>query len=308
MESFDSSVEGRSNGMKKIFQMLMAMLMAVTMTAFAAGCGSGEAKSASAGGAPLTIRMLDIGQGDAMLLEKDGEFVLIDAGDVDHRPQMQEYLAEYGVKELSKVIVTHAHADHMGGMYAVFKAVPVKDIYDNAVPTTTNTYRTYLKQIKKLNIPFHKTKAGDTISLFKDVDFAVVAPVKTINDGKSGNPDMNNNSIVGRLTYGDFSMLFTGDAEKEEERTILDSGAKVKSDILKVAHHGSKTSSSAAFIKEVSPKLALISAGAGNSYGLPHNVTLKTLDKAGIKVLRTDQDGTITITTGGSGYEVTKTK
>lgn len=119
---------------------------------------------------------------------------------------------------------------------------------------------------------------------------------------------MNNNSIVGRLTYGGFSMLFTGDAEKEEERTILDGGAKLQSDVLKVAHHGSKTSSSAAFLKAVSPKLALISAGAGNSYGLPHNVTLKTLGKAGIKVLRTDQDGTITITTDGSGYEVTKSK
>ena len=137
----------------------------------------------------------------------------------------------------------------------------------------------------------------------------MVAPVKIITEGKDNKPSMNSNSVVGRLTYGNFSMLFTGDAEKDEEKTILDSGANIKSDILKVGHHGSKTSSGQNFIKAVSPKLALISAGRGNSYGLPHDVTLKTLQKAGIQILRTDQDGTITITTTGSGdYSVKKEK
>lgn len=296
--------------MKKIFQWFMAAVAAVVLSFAMAGCSDGAKKeSGASGGSTLAIRMLDIGQGDSLLLEKDGKWVLIDAGDVDHRPQMKEYIKQYGIKEFDKVIVTHPHADHMGGMLAVFQSAGVKDLYDNGVATTTNTYRTYLKQIKQKKIAYHKTKAGDTIPLFDGVDFKVVAPVKTIMDGKSGNPALNSNSVVGRLTYGDFSMLFTGDAEKDEEKTILESGANIKCDVLKVAHHGSKTSSSAAFLKAVSPKLAVISAGAGNSYGLPHDVTLNALKKQNISVLRTDQDGTITIETTGSGnYTVKKEK
>lgn len=301
--------------MKHTFRWLIAAIISLFAAFALAACGSvgaGKSEAAAkpaAGGSELTVRMLDIGQGDALLLGKDGQWVLIDSGDVDHRPQMTAYLKKYGVKEISKVIITHPHADHVGGMAAVFKDVKVDAVYDNGVPTTTATYRTYLKTIKSKNIAYHKTKAGDTISLFKEVDFHVVAPVKILTEGKDNKPAMNSNSIVGRLTYGNFSMLFTGDAEKDEEKTILASKANVKSDILKVGHHGSKTSSGTDFLKAVSPKLALISAGRGNSYGLPHDVTLKNLQKAGIKTLRTDQDGTITITSTGSGeYSVKKEK
>lgn len=287
--------------------------MIAAMLSFA-GCSQASESApggggAGKGGSPLTIRMLDIGQGDSLLLGKDGKWVFIDTGDVDHRPQLKAYLKQYGIKEVSKVIVTHPHADHIGGMYALFQSVKIDDIYDNGVPTTTNTYRTYLKQIKEKKVAYHKVKAGDTIALFDGVEFKVAAPVKTINDGKSGKPDMNNNSIVGRLSYGNFSMLFTGDAEKEEEKDILDSHVDIKSTVLKVGHHGSKTSSTIPFLKAVSPELALISAGAGNSYGLPKAITLQHLEELHIPVLRTDRQGTITITTTGSGkYEVKKEK
>lgn len=297
--------------MKLILRFLACFIAVLAVLGLSACGSSGNAKSAApvADGSELTIRVLDIGQGDAILLGKDGKWALIDSGDVDHRPQMQAYLQKYGVKELSNVIITHPHADHVGGMAAVFKTVKVDDIYDNGVPTTTNTYRTYLKTIKEKKINYHKTKAGDTIAILPGVDFHVVAPVKILTEGKSGKPAMNSNSVVGRLSYGNFSMLFTGDAEKDEEKTILESGANIKSDVLKVGHHGSKTSSGTDFLKAVSPKFAVLSAGRGNSYGLPHDVTLKNLAKAGIKVLRTDQDGTVTITSTGSGdYSVKKEK
>ena len=230
--------------------------------------------------------MLDIGQGDAFLLEKDGKFAMIDTGDVEHREALVKYLHEYGVKELSNVIITHPHADHMGGMKAVFDNIKVDNIYDDGVPTNTNTYKTYLKNIKTKNIPFHIPKAGETIALFDGVDFHVAGPVSEITDQK-GRPDLNNNSIVGKLTYGDFSMLFTGDAEKEEESAIL-------------------TGTTPSFLKAVAPKEAFISCGQGNDYGHPHKETMTKLENAGIHIFRTDRDGTVTLTTDGSTYQIAK--
>ena len=246
---------------KKLAKAFMIILLAA-VTGFAlAGCGgsgasSSSAKAPAAGAAKtpakpgdkLIIRMLDIGQGDAFLLEKDGKFAMIDTGDVEHREALVKYLHEYGVKELSNVIITHPHADHMGGMKAVFDNIKVDNIYDDGVPTNTNTYKTYLKNIKTKNIPFHIPKAGETIALFDGVDFHVAGPVSEITDQK-GRPDLNNNSIVGKLTYGDFSMLFTGDAEKEEESAILKSGFGLKSDVLKVGHHGSRSQGSIHFLR-----------------------------------------------------------
>ncbi len=290
--------------MKRWLRWVLYTILALFLALGAAGCGEGRAeeRTSASGGSELAIRVLDIGQGDAMLLSKDGRWVLIDSGDVDHRPQMKKYLQDYKVEKLDKVIITHPHADHVGGMYAVFQTVPVGEIYDSGVPATTNTYRTYLKQVKERNIPFHVVKQGDVIPLFEGVEFQVVAPVTTITEGKQKRPDLNNNSIVGRLVYGRSAMLFTGDAEKKEEDSILASGANLKSTVLKVGHHGSKTSSSPDFVRAVGANAAVLSAGAGNSYGLPHQAALNRLSEGGVKtILRTDRDGTVTFTTDGSG-------
>lgn len=290
-------------GMKRWIRWVFYTVLALCLALGTAGCGEGRAEEAApAGGSELAIRVLDIGQGDAVLLSKDGRWVLIDSGDVDHRPEMKRYLQQYGVERLDKVIITHPHADHVGGMLAVFQTVPVGEIYDSGVPTTTNTYRTYLKQVKERNIPFHVVKPGDVIPLFADVNFEVVAPVTTITEGKKKKPDLNNNSIVGRLVYGRSAMLFTGDAEKKEEETILASGAQLRSAVLKVGHHGSKTSSTTEFVRAVGASTAVLSAGAGNSYGLPHQQALDRLAQGGVQHLfRTDRDGTVTFTTDGSG-------
>lgn len=299
---------------KKLMKFLAVLLLSLSLTAAFSACGraapsasSGGAKtSASAkGGSQLTVRMLDIGQGDAFLLEKDGKFVMIDTGDIEHRDQIVALLHKYKVKEISKIIITHPHADHLGGMNAIFKNFKVDAIYDDGMPAGTGSYKNYLKQIKEKKIPYHVLKAGDEVDFFDGVKFNVLGPVKVIKDQK-GNSDFNNNSIVGRLTYGNFSMMFTGDAEQEEEKTILGKGGTLKSDVLKVGHHGSRTSTSPAFLKAVSPKNAFISCGQGNDYGHPHKVTIDKLEKAKIQIYRTDRNGTVTLTSDGSSYRIEK--
>lgn len=299
---------------KNLMKFLAVLLLSLSLTTAFSACGSaapsassgGAKTSASAkGGSQLTVRMLDIGQGDAFLLEKDGKFVMIDTGDIEHRDQIVALLHKYKVKEISKIIITHPHADHLGGMNAIFKNFKVDAIYDDGMPAGTGSYKNYLKQIKEKKIPYHVLKAGDEVDFFDGVKFNVLGPVKVIKDQK-GNSDFNNNSIVGRLTYGSFSMMFTGDAEQEEEKTILGKGGTLKSDVLKVGHHGSRTSTSPAFLKAVSPKNAFISCGQGNDYGHPHKVTIDKLEKAKVQIYRTDRNGTVTLTSDGSSYRIEK--
>lgn len=299
---------------KNLMKFLAVLFLSLSLTTAFSACGSaapsassgGAKTSASAkGGSQLTVRMLDIGQGDAFLLEKDGKFVMIDTGDIEHRDQIVALLHKYKVKEISKIIITHPHADHLGGMNAIFKNFKVDAIYDDGMPAGTGSYKNYLKQIKEKKIPYHVLKAGDEVDFFDGVKFNVLGPVKVIKDQK-GNSDFNNNSIVGRLTYGSFSMMFTGDAEQEEEKTILGKGGTLKSDVLKVGHHGSRTSTSPAFLKAVSPKNAFISCGQGNDYGHPHKVTIDKLEKAKVQIYRTDRNGTVTLTSDGSSYRIEK--
>lgn len=299
---------------KNLMKFLAVLFLSLSLTTAFSACGSaapsassgGAKTSASAkGGSQLTVRMLDIGQGDAFLLEKDGKFVMIDTGDIEHRDQIVALLHKYKVKEISKIIITHPHADHLGGMNAIFKNFKVDAIYDDGMPAGTGSYKNYLKQIKEKKIPYHVLKAGDEVDFFDGVKFNVLGPVKVIKDQK-GNSDFNNNSIVGRLTYGSFSMMFTGDAEQEEEKTILGKGGTLKSDVLKVGHHGSRTSTSPAFLKAVSPKNAFISCGQGNDYGHPHKVTIDKLEKAKVRIYRTDRNGTVTLTSDGSSYRIEK--
>lgn len=298
---------------QKLYKILIAFILSVSVGLALSGCGGGS--TAASGGTPakadggksstLTVRMLDIGQGDSFLLEKDGKFVMIDTGDIEHRDAIVQLLKKYHVKTISKIIITHPHADHLGGMNAIFKNFKVESIYDDGMPSGTASYKNYLKQIEANKIPYKSLKAGDELNFFDGVKFKVLGPVKKIKDQK-GNSDFNNNSIVGRLTYGNFSMMFTGDAEKEEEASILSQKGTFKSDVLKVGHHGSRTSTSPDFLKAVAPKEAFISCGQGNDYGHPHKVTVDKLNKAKVHIYRTDRDGTVTLTTTGKEYTIQK--
>lgn len=260
----------------------------------------------------LHVSMLNVGQADATLIQYKGKNMLIDTGDVDSRDALVKQLKEKKVKTLDVVLITHPHGDHLGGMAALFKAFQIKQIYDNGQAANTAMYKNYLKNIKTKNIAYKSLKKGDTITLGDDVKFAVLSPGKPFTkentQGVSESGLTNDNSIVCKMTYGTFSIMFTGDAQKEVEEQLLKNykGIELQANVLKVGHHGSKTSSSPAFVAAVKPADATISCGVNNQYKFPHKPTLDTLKKYHVNVYRTDKDGIISIISDGSSYEIKK--
>ena len=292
--------------MKQIQKSLLPVLL-IFLAFFVFGCSPSKNAQLAAGNAPLTVKMLDVGQGDSLLIRTAGQVVLVDTGDVPAREKLVAQLKKEGISTIDKLIITHPHADHMGGAQAVFDNFTVKQVYDSGQTTTTGTYKQYLNTIKQKKIPFALLAAGDKIELDQGIVLNVMAPEKPYISGSDS--DLNNNSIVMKLVFRSFSMLFTGDAEKESEERILKRfGGELKSTVLKSGHHGSSTASSAAFIKAVSPEAALISLGANNEYHHPHPSVLKRYEQQKIKVYRTDTDGTITVTSDGNSYNIAKEK
>lgn len=268
---------------------------------------SSSASSAVSG--KVTVKMLNVGQGDAILIETPEQTVLVDTSDVDERDKLAKELKKANVKNIDKVILTHPHADHIGGMDVLFDGgYKIGMIYDNGMPSTSKLFTGYLKKAKAQGVKRQGLKAGDVLDFGGGVRFEVLSPsadlVKKGQDkGYKHNP--NNESVVGRLVFGDFTMLFTGDAEKETEAAILQAHRDgVKSLVLKAPHHGSHTSSSKAYLDAVQPEVCLISCGAGNDYGHPHKETLAAYKKIKAKIFETDKNGTITITTDGKTYDV----
>jgi len=247
----------------------------------------------------LTVRYLDVGQGDSILVQTpSGKTMLIDAGTIDAGPTVTSDLKGLGITTLDIVLATHPHEDHIGGMSSVLNNFTVKQFIDSGYPDTTKTYETMLNTIDQKNIPFKTVKAGDTIDLDPGISFSVLNPPSTFSD------NINQNSIVLRMTYGTVPFLFMGDANSDAEKNIEAGGTDIHADILKVGHHGSSTSSSSTFLSEVQPKVSIIEVGAGNPYGHPAPATLKRLAQEGSTVYRTDLDGDITVTTDGTTYNV----
>lgn len=305
---------------RKIILYIVAICMLCLV--FVSGCASDASSSAQSGGKmvsaitnsdqALHVTMLNVGQADAALIQYKGKNMLIDTGDVDSRDELVQMLKERDVKTLDVIVVTHPHGDHMGGMAALFKAFPIKQIYDNGQAANTAMYRNYLKNIKNKQIPYKTLKKGDTITLGDDVKFAVLSPgqpfTKENTQGVSESGLTNDNSIVCKMTYGDFSIMFTGDAQKEVEETLLRDYKKreLQADVLKVGHHGSKTSSSAAFVKAVHPAVATISCGVNNQYKFPHKQAMDALQQVNAEIYRTDKNGSIMLVSDGTSYSVAK--
>lgn len=240
------------------------------------------------GHASLVVEYLDVGQADSILLSSGGEAMLIDAGNNADGSDVADYVRQAGVTRLKYAVGTHAHADHIGGLDDVIKAMDVDNVLLPRATSNTQTYRDVLDAIDQKNLTVTVPKAGDTYTL-GNARVTVVAAQDA--------DDLNNTSLVLKAQYGDTSFLFMGDAEAEVENAILAAGTDVKSNVLKAGHHGSNTSTTAAFLAAVSPEAAVISCGANNSYGHPSPDTLNRL--AGVKVWRTDQNGTIIAMTDG---------
>ena len=245
----------------------------------------------------LVVEYLDVGQADSMLLSSDGEYMLIDAGNNADGDDIVRYLREVGADELKYVVGTHPHADHIGGMDDVILDLDVENVLLPNATTNTQTYSDVLDAIEAKQVPVTVPVKGQTFQL-GDATISVVAAQPS--------DDLNNTSIVLRATYEDTSFLFMGDAETAVENAILSSGTNVQSNVLKVGHHGSSTSTGSAFLAAVSPDAAVISCGAGNSYGHPSTATLNKL--TGIPVWRTDLNGTIIAMTDGQTCRLTADK
>ncbi|MFW6269566.1 MAG: helix-hairpin-helix domain-containing protein [Bacillota bacterium] len=252
----------------------------------------------------LTVHFIDVGQGDSILIQDHAENknMLIDAGDRWDwvGDKVVSYLAGQDIETLEAVVSSHPHADHIGGMNNVLESFEIKQIYDSGYPHTSQTYIDYLELIDEKNIPFDTPRKGDSIEFGEgELTFEVLHP-----QGDVEEYDLNNSSIVLRLVYDRISFLFTGDIERDVEQEIVESNQNIETNVLKVGHHGSDTSTSDVLINEIDPQVAIIQVGEDNNYGHPANETLEALENNNIDIFRNDVHGDIVIKTNGQDYWV----
>lgn len=297
--------------MKKFFSLLAIVFTAFFLTACTVTIKEdpspktgADKKAAAPPAGTLQVKMLDVGQGDAILIRNGKKTILIDTSNIDEKEKLKERLAAEKVTSFDAVILTHPHADHMGGVDYVLKNFPVAMVYDNGQTAKPKFYTNYLKLLKEKKIKSKTLTAGDVLDFGDGLRFVVYSPTKEMRkDGgmENGKINLNINSIVGRLEFGDFKMMFTGDGEKVTEEGILHryGSEAVRASILKSPHHGSKTSNSEAFLKAVKPDWAIISCGVNNDYHHPHPSVRNRYGKLKIDFYRTDINGNITITTTG---------
>lgn len=245
----------------------------------------------------LLIDFIDVGQADSILIRNQDKVMLIDAGTNEAGKTVVNYLENLGITKIDYLIGTHPHEDHIGGLDDVINNFDIGQIYMPKIETTTKTFEDVLEAIenKKLTVTAHNK--GDKIELGQAVGEFMTEPILD-------EDNLNVSSLVLRLEFGNTSYLFMGDAEEENEETIN----WPKTDVLKVGHHGSSTSSSESFLEQVQPKYAIIMAGKDNSYGLPTQETIDKLNNIGSEIYRTDEDGTIQMTSNGNTIEIKTNK
>lgn len=241
----------------------------------------------------LTVHFLDVGQGDCTLITCGDHAMLIDAGDNSKGTTVEQYIKKQNITRLDYVIGTHPDADHIGGLDVAIYKFDCGTIILPDFEKSTATYRDVIDTINNKGYKITRPVVGETYAL-GDAQFTIISPVS---DDYGDNA--NNYSVGIRLTYGNTSFLFAGDAEEEAEEDMLESGEELSADVYKASHHGSKTSNTEEFLNAVNPEYAVISCGENNSYGHPHAQTLNTFRSMGIKVFRTDEQGAIIIKSDG---------
>lgn len=247
----------------------------------------------------LKVHYLDVGQGDSILIQTKDAAMLIDTGDRGYGAGIVDYIRSQGINKLDYLILTHPHADHIGGATEIVNAFNIGKIIMPKVAHTSQTFENLLKTIQNKGMKITSPNPGDEYQL-GDAKFIILAPNSPSYD------NLNNYSIVNKVSFGKTSFLFTGDAEGTSENEIINKGFDVKADVLKVGHHGSDTSTTENFLKAVSPKYSIISCGKDNKYGHPDQIVLDRLNKHNIKVYRTDESGTIVITSDGENLTITE--
>lgn len=268
----------------------LQLFLAVALFFLLSGCTTVESLPTQNGTAKM--HFIDVGQGDSTLIQLGEKTVLIDGGTREAGTKVVDYLKAQKVEKIDLLISTHPHEDHIGGLREVLRQFPIDLILDPLSDHDTSVYRAYKKIAQQKGIVMKQAKQGQSYDLGAGGRLEVVYC-----DPKA--EEVNDTSIVVKITYGQIAALFTGDLESGAEKEI-----QTKAQILQVGHHGSKTSTSVAFLKEVQPQAAIISCGKSNEYGHPHQITLQKLETNGVKVYRTDKSGDIILETDGKTYQI----
>ena len=259
------------------------------------GGGAGTAQAAGNTGTTqagtLTVTWLDVGQGDAAVIQCGGQSMLIDGGKPEKSSYIYAWLQQHGLSYLDVIVATHVDADHIGGLSGALNYASVGTAYCPVTTGTTETFQSFVKFLAQRGKQITVPTAGETFAL-GGAQVQILGPLHRAEDS-------NDNSIVLKVSFGATSFLFTGDAERAEEQDLLNAGVNLQSTVLKVGHHGSDTSTSYPFLRAVAPQYAVISVGAGNSYGHPTEAVLSRLRDAGVTTFRTDMQGEITAVSDG---------
>lgn len=248
----------------------------------------------------LKVYFLDVGQGDASYIKTpSGEDILIDGGPGSQVLDELGRVMDFGDREINLVILTHPHADHLTGLVEVIERYKVREVWETGVEYSSATYDAWKNEISSRQIPKKEVRAGDE-KTFAETKISIFYPLSPLSGQKINN--LNNASIINRLDYKKFSVLFLGDAEREVQLKIA-SQMKLAT-VLKVGHHGSRNGTVGEMLEVVRPALAVISAGKDNTYGHPHTEAVNLLKSYAVRIFRTDQNGRVEIDSDGEGYTV----
>lgn len=248
----------------------------------------------------LKVHYLDVGQGDSIFIElPNNETMLIDAAESYQSENIINYLKNLNYQKIDYVIGTHPHTDHIGGLKDIINTFEIGKIYMPKVVSTTKTYESLLMAIKDKNLKINTAKAGTSIIDTDTLKIKILAP------NNSTYTELNNYSVVTKISYGSTKFLFMGDAEKLSENEIKEN---VTADVIKIGHHGSNTSSSIDFIKKVNAKYGIISVGLNNKYNLPKEETITNWENSGTKIYLTSTNGTIRASSDGTNIKIESEK
>ncbi len=271
--------------MKRFFAILLLLCLLT-------GCASLPATTAAPAPTDLSVHFLDVGQADCALLSYQGQHILIDGGNVDDSRLVVSYLQSQGITQLDLVVSTHPHEDHVGGLSGVLAVFETSRVWTSTTTHASKCFDDFLRYADQQGITPEIPAPGQTLSLRGGLKITVLGPVKTY-------PELNDTSLVLLVQLGSIRFLFTGDMTQTAEADLLASGAELKADVLKVGHHGSYSSTGAAFLQAVAPRYGVISLSSDNPYGYPHKEPMARLQGAGVAVYRTDTQGTVVARTDG---------